>query len=185
VTATGQLRDTIPGAHISRSGSHVHSVYVPNGSYTVQVLGTGGGAAHLVVTTHSAAATNTRVFAFKARRGRSGSLSLSPSGAPASMSFAGHSVHGASGLRLGVRGLPRSLRRGSAVRLSLRVLDQFAAPASGIAVRVSMPGGGTASAVSDRRGRVALTLSPRRAGKATLVLSAAGYSTLRRSLAVR
>jgi hypothetical protein len=185
VSATGQLRDTIPGARVSRSGSHVHSVYVPNGSYTVQVLGTGSGAAHLVVTTHSAAATSTRVFAFKARRGRSGSLSLSPSGAPASMSFAGHSVRGANGLRLGVRGLPRSLRRGSAVRLSLRVLDQFASPASGVAVRVSMPGGGSVSAVSDRRGRVALTLSPRRAGKATFVLSGAGYSTLRRSLAVR
>jgi hypothetical protein len=185
VTATGQLRDTIPGASISRSGSHVHSVYVPNGSYTVQVLGTGSGAAHLVVTTRSASATGTRVFAFKARRGRSGSLSLSPSGAAARMSFAGRSVHGASGLKLSVRGLPRSLRRGSAVRLSLRVLDQFASPASGVEVRVTVPGGEKASAVSDSRGRVALTLTPRRAGRATVVLSGAGYSTRRLLLAVR
>ena len=184
VTATGQLRDTIPDARISRSGSHVHSVYVPNGSYSVQVLGTGNGAAHLVVTVRSAATTSTRVFAFKARRGHSGSLSLSPSGTPARMSFAGRSVRGVNGLKLSVRGLPRSLRRGS-VRLSLRVLDQFAAAASGVTVHVTVPGGKQASAVSDSRGRVTLTLAPRRAGKATVVLSGAGYKTLRLSLAVR
>ena len=72
----------------------------------------------------------------------------------------------------------------SEAQAAVNVVQQLRSSPRGT-VRVSVPRGGTVSAVSDPRGRVTLTLTPRRAGRATVVLSGAGYRTLRRSLAVR
>ncbi len=58
VSSKGKPSDTFPGAVVRYSGKLVHSIFVPNGPYTMSIVGTGRGPATLVV----ASGRKTEVF---------------------------------------------------------------------------------------------------------------------------
>ncbi|MFI4984531.1 MAG: hypothetical protein ACHQAV_00915 [Solirubrobacterales bacterium] len=183
VNAHGQARDAIPGALVNYSGKVVHSIKLPSGSYSIVVVGTGSGHATLVLDSQSSGGTVARVFSFRVRRGASGQVAVNGGRIAPTMRFGGTAVRATGGLSLSVRGLPRQVRKGQKVRLSLRVRDEFDRPASAVTLRISGVAGAL-SAYSDTVGRIALTLRPRRPGRIALSFSGPGYQALARRVQV-
>ena len=81
-----------------------------------------------------------QVFALRARRRATGTLTLSPSGVATTLRFGGTSVRAHAGMTLRFRGLPARLRPRRPASLRLRVLSQFGAPVASALVTVTGDG---------------------------------------------
>jgi hypothetical protein len=182
--AGGAAQDAIPGSLVSHAGAALKLVSVPAGAYTVTVRGTGAGPATLVFSVPSASGTSTRVFHFQARRGASGRLQVSATGAGSTLRIGGRTVRATAGLALTVHGLPAALSKGRTSHLAISLREQLGHGAGPVSVRVSGVAG-SLSASSTDSGRLHLTLRPARRGTIRLSFSGPGFASLTRTIRVR
>ena len=168
------LEDGSGGFAIRGVGTGIETYVVPHGSAGAVLTGTGTGPVSVVVRTGSDA----RTYAFTARRGATGHLRLSESGAPTAVTFAGRRIPGGAGVRLRMTGLPSALKAGRTTKATLRVTDVFGSAAQGVTVS----GRGTGvriTGVTDRRGIVRIVLRPTSRGSVTLAATAPASAGVR------
>jgi hypothetical protein len=116
-----------------------------------------------------------QVFALRARRRATGTLTLSPSGVATTLRFGGTSVRAHAGMTLRFRGLPARLRPRRPASLRLRVLSQFGAPVASALVTVT--GDGLAlTAVTGPGGLPTVSFTVPRRGRMHVRVSMPGYA---------
>lgn len=179
-TGSGALVNTLGGYYVPASGAQAATYVVPSGALSVRLTGTGAGTATLVERTGD----STHVFGLRVRRGATGTLRLTGEGAAGTLRFAGTVVRAQQGVRLSLSGAPRTGTAGRALRLALRVTDQFRRPVDGALVTVN--GLGVAvRAETDGRGRVTLTVTPTRKGRLQVRAALPGYTGAQQIVRVR
>lgn len=142
-------------------------VIVPDGSYTLTVIGTGSGP----VTLESRHDGVTTIARFTARKGATAKLNVVGGGLPKSFKFAGQSVKSQAGVPLIVKGLPKRLKAGQKQKVTLTVTDPLGGAVPTAALEVS-GAAGSLTAFADAKGRITLTLPAAKKGKVTFAFSA-------------
>jgi hypothetical protein len=113
VSADGQIvRNQLGGSYVPAHAGSPDTYILPVGSYKATVTGTAAGPASLVVSSPGASGDQVQVFSLSARKRATGTLALSPSGAPAVLRFGGTTVRARVRMTLLVRGLPARLLAG-------------------------------------------------------------------------
>ena len=184
VGADGQIvRDQLGGSYVPAHAGIPNTYILPVGSYSATVTGSGAGPASLVVSSSGTSGDRAQVFSLCARKHATGTLALSPSGAPAVLRFGGTTVRADVHMTLLVRGLPARLLAGRPTTLTLRALSQFGAPVPGALVTLS-GNGPTLTAETDSGGLATLRLTaPRRSGVCVRV-SMPGYAAAHTWIAI-
>ena len=138
---------------------------LPDGSYTAQLTGTGSGTARLGIRALTTAGTqNVSVFALTARKGATGSLTLTRNGAASALRFAGKRITGHNGIRLAPLGLPARIDPGKPARIRVRTVDELGAVVPATTIRLTGPA-------------LKLTMTSGRHGYATLAFNAPKSNT--------
>ena len=164
LTQSGPVLD-IPGGFISAPRGGVARYGIPAGAATsLKLTGTGKGGATVVLTGPRGGTPS--VFTFDVKEGQSGSLKLSGSSVPGSMTFGGKKVRAGRGVGLNLKA-PKKAAKGKSFTVTVK--DQFGRAVGGVTVSA-----GGAVRVTDRKGRAKLK-APKRGGGLKVSATAEGY----------
>ena len=162
VDRRGRTVGRLPGAVVIGDGTRLR-IKVPRGSYRLEVL---GGASALRVGT-----------AFFGRVPRGATARLSRSGARA-IKAGRRTIRARRGAPLRVTGIPRRVRAGRPISLTVRVRSPLG-PVAGAIVRA-----GDLTVASDAHGNAAIALPPLRRGRLAVRVTAPGHAAATRSVRV-